>query len=130
MAVRKLRVLVAEDNPGMCELVVEILTVWGHSVHAVGDGKEAVRHLREHAPEIELVITDFQMPKMNGIELARQVKKATPDIKVIVMSGFDDLGILMEMVDAAGADAFIRKPFGIEELRATIASVSSELVTS
>lgn len=114
-----LKVLVAEDDPGMRELVTEILTVWGHSVHAVGDGEEAVRHLDKHASETELVVTDFQMPRMNGIELTRYVKKVAPGIKVIVMSGFSNLGILME------ADAFIKKPFSIGELRATIASVSS-----
>lgn len=115
-----LKVLVAEDDPGLRELVTEVLTVWGHSVHAVGDGEEAARHLDKHASETELVVTDFQMPRMNGIELTRRVKKVAPGIKVIVMSGFSDLGILMEMVDAAGADAFIKKPFAIEELQKAI----------
>lgn len=115
-----LKVLVAEDDPGMRELVTELLTVWGHSVHSVVDGEEAARHLDKHASETELVVTDFQMPRMNGIELARRIKKVTPDIKVIVMSGFSDHGILMEMVDAAGADAFIKKPFEIEELQKAI----------
>lgn len=124
MAMKKLQVLVAEDDPGLRELVTELLTMWGHSVHAVGDGEEAARYLK-HASETELVVTDFQMPRKNGIELTRDIKRVTPGIKVIVMSGFSsDLGILMEMVDVSGADAFIKKPFSIGELQATIASVS------
>lgn len=115
-----LKVLVAEDDPGMRELVTELLTVWGHSVHAVGDGEEAALHLDKHASETELVVTDFQMPRMNGIELTRRVKKFTPSIKVIMMSGFRDHDILMEMAHEAGADAFIKKPFEIEELQKAI----------
>ena len=124
-----MKVLVAEDDPGLRELVTEILTVWGHTVHAVGDGEEAVRHLDKHASEIELVVTDFQMPRMNGIELTRHVKKVATGIKVIVMSGFSDLGILMEMVEASGADTFIRKPFLIDELQAAIYVAFSKLVS-
>lgn len=120
---QKLHVLVAEDNPSLRELVVEFLTMFGHDVHTAGDGEEAMRHLREYAQKTDLIITDFQMPKMNGIELTRHVKKVVPGIKVIVMSGFSDHGILMEMVDVSGADAFIKKPFSIEELRTVIASV-------
>lgn len=119
-----LKVLVAEDEPSFRECMAYLMMALGHEVHTVGDGEEAVNHLHEHAQQTDLIITDFQMPKMNGIELARHVKRAAPGIKVIVMSGCSDVGILSELVDAVGADAFIKKPFSIGELRATIAGIS------
>ena len=114
-----MKILVVEDNPGLRELVTEILTVWGHYVHAVGDGEEAVRHLDKHASETELFVTDFQMPRMNGIELVRHIKSLEPRIRIIMMSG-DDPDKIRTAAREAGADAFIRKPFLVDELQEAI----------
>jgi two-component system, cell cycle sensor histidine kinase and response regulator CckA len=117
-----MRALVVEDNPGMRELVVEILILWGYEVHAVGDGEEAVRHLRKHASKTDLIITDYRMPRMDGLHLTRHTKEVAPGIKVIMMSG-DDPNEIEEAAREAGAGAFIRKPFSMETLWAAIVSV-------
>lgn len=111
--------LVVDDDLCNRTLVSEILAVWGYEVHMAGDGKEAVCHLRE-APQTTLVVTDYRMPNMNGIELAKHVMDFEPHIKVIVMSG-DDPDKIGKAAREAGAD-FIRKPFNRDGLWASILS--------
>lgn len=120
---KNLRVLVAEDYPGLRELVVQILTSWGHEAHAAEDGEDAARRLR--VLEADLVITDFQMPRMNGLELTKYIKVLDAKIRVIVMSGCTEDGpdALNEAARKAGADAFITKPILINELQAVITNL-------
>lgn len=123
---RKVRVLVVEDDDGLREVVAVSLPLLGHEVVCTAvDGEDARLFLDDPLEtDLELVITDFQMPRMNGLELAGYIKRIWGSrIKVIVMSGWHNPDALREVALAAGADAFIRKPFDIHELRVAIASL-------
>lgn len=121
MAMRKLHALVVDDDRSVRELTTELLILWGYDVRMAGDGEEAMLQLRE-VPQTTLVVTDYRMPNMNGVELTKRVKQVTPGTRVIVVSG-DDPDEIGEAVRAAGADAFLRKPFNMDELWASIANV-------
>lgn len=115
-------VLIVDDDPSMREVLSESLAILGHATCVAADGVSAICHLNQH-PETGLVITDFRMPQMDGVELTKHIRATKlSGIKVIVMSG-DDPDVIEKAALAAGADAFVRKPFRLLELRATVARV-------
>ena len=123
---QQLQVLVIDDNPTIVETLSDLLTPHGYRVRTAGSGREALALLngffrqRRYLPKV--VITDFQMPEMNGIELARQITLLNPDLPVILYSG-TDLSDQQALVDAAGIKLVLNKPARIEEIKAAIESV-------
>ena len=112
-----MKLLVVDDNPVILQILSSIITHFGHGVDEAGDGLEAIR-LLQHG-RYDIVVTDADMPRVDGIQLCRFVKGQRPDIRVIGMSG--DLSALKEMKNA-GADICLSKPFGLDELQVAIES--------
>jgi signal transduction histidine kinase/CheY-like chemotaxis protein len=121
-------VLLVEDEAAVRDIACQFLTAAGYRVLAAEDGERAIQ-LAERDATIEVLITDMVMPRMHGPELARQLLRWTPRLKVIYMSGY------LEPADADGElmkDAFfLSKPFSRDTLvnqvaEALCASVSSE----
>jgi CheY-like chemotaxis protein len=86
-------VLVVDDEPSLLRLVIMILKENGHTVLSASSGVEALMLYSSYRSEIHLVLTDVQMPGMNGIELARRLRALNPSVKIVLMSGFvpDDI---------------------------------------
>lgn len=114
-----MEIIVADDEPLTRLLLEESLLSWGYSVYAVENGEQVLALLKEK-PDIQLLLIDWSMPGMNGIELCRQIKANSSLVKYVVMltgkSGTDCLVQAME----AGADDFLTKPFIPEELKVRI----------
>jgi len=112
------RVLVIEDEDYNRELFQTALERFGHSVAAAATGAEGLElFLKE---PFDLVITDLSMPGMTGFQLAREIKKITPPVPVILMSG----GALQEKEDAGhetGIDFILLKPFTLDQLKKIVA---------
>ena len=105
-------VLVVEDASGMRELVVEILARAGYVVLSAQDGEEALQILRDEHTRIALIVTDVVMPRMSGRTLARRVRELHPDMRVLLMSGYETANEpddRLELVDAALS--LVEKPF-------------------
>lgn len=79
-------ILVADDEPDLREVIVATLTDAGYAVLPASDGYEAVRLLADSW--VSLLITDFTMPGIDGLELARQAKVMRPNLRVIYLSGY------------------------------------------
>jgi DNA-binding NarL/FixJ family response regulator len=90
-------------------------------VGEAGDGREALKRIEETAPD--LVIMDIVIPGLNGIEVTRQVRKIRPDLKVLVLSMYDDQEYAYEMLQA-GASGYIQKDAVGQELINAIEVVS------
>lgn len=124
---KKLHVLVVDDDPSVRELLAEMMIGLGHEVDLLGSGKEALDFVRSYRiyhgydAFVQLVFTDFRMPGMDGIELTKHIKDYDPRVTVIMVSG-DDPDAIRKAALATGASAFVRKPFILSELQATIAS--------
>ncbi len=102
--------LVAEDEPNLRELLVDILKENGYRVLAAGDGVEALKLCKSCRKALDMLIADVVMPRMSGIELTRRLRQTRPDARVLFISGYaDDESRRLEM-DAAGG-AFLAKPF-------------------
>ncbi|MEX2526029.1 MAG: diguanylate cyclase [Gemmatimonadota bacterium] len=111
------RVLLVEDEESVRELVRTYLKREHFQVEAVGDAPSALRKL---GAEYELVVTDLRLPGPSGTELVRAVKSRWPRSQVLVITGLREAEVMAEAL-AAGADAYLMKPFGMPELRAELA---------
>jgi CheY-like chemotaxis protein len=109
------KLLVVDDNPDILQILSSMITLFGHGVDEAGDGLEAIGLLQQG--RYDVVVTDADMPRVDGIQLCKFLKAQRPDIHVIGMSG--DLSALKEMEDA-GADICLPKPFGLDEFQLAI----------
>ncbi len=112
------RILIAEDDPDMRELIKALLEDLGFECVAVPDGQAALDEVAARPPD--LILSDLGMPRVGGIELCRRVKAdpATRSIPVVLVTGIGEefKGTGAEV----GADAFMGKPFTLSDLRAII----------
>jgi PAS domain S-box-containing protein len=106
-------ILLVEDEEGVRELASSVLRQSGYTVLPACHGREALAASRQHAGEIELLLTDVVMPEMGGLELARQLALERPATRVLYMSGYSDSSRAAPDV----RERFLPKPFTSEELR-------------
>lgn len=97
-------ILLAEDDPGIMDLMKYALREYGYKVFTARDGEEAIKQFREHKEEIDCIVMDVIMPKVNGREASETIRKENSSVKVIFISGYPgDLlqqrGILQEGVN-------------------------------
>lgn len=112
----KQRILVVDDEPQLTRVLLRSLTTTGYEVRVAGDGEFALQTFRDWPPS--LVITDLAMPNMGGLELCRRLR-AISSIPIIVLSVRGEEKTKVEALDA-GADDYVTKPFGMDELLARI----------
>ena len=103
---KKIRLLLADDNPLVLRMLAHLLSDEDRIVGTVPDGQSLITAAAELRPDI--VISDIDMPFMNGLEAARQLRQLLPHTKVILMSGHDGSEYVASAV-AAGACAFVSK---------------------
>jgi PAS domain S-box-containing protein len=112
-------VLLAEDEEGVRNLVAGHLASLGYQVLSASDGEAALHLARSHSGAIDLLISDFVMPKMGGRELALELRKADPQIRVIFVSGYAGHTSGEQEKEFSGT-SFLGKPFSMQELARTI----------
>jgi two-component system OmpR family response regulator len=113
-------ILVVDDERGVNDLVCDAVRLAGHEAVAAFDGAEALRMLREH--DVDLVILDVNMPRIDGFQVLTAIRNAEDSRPVILLTARqarDDVRMGFEL----GADDFVRKPFGIEELTLRVSAV-------
>jgi two-component system phosphate regulon response regulator PhoB len=118
------RILVVDDEREVCEIVGAMLEAVGLAVDAVGSAEDALERIRGAGERVDLVVLDWNLPGMNGIELCRVLRKdpAHAMLPVLVLSGRSST---QDVVDAfaSGADDYVGKPFRAPELGARIFSL-------
>lgn len=115
----RLRILVVDDEPAMVGAVSALVGSAGHQVVTAYDGDTALRRVAEEAPD--LILLDLAMPGRDGVDVCREVRR-TSDVPIIVLTGETDELAKVEALDA-GADDYVTKPFGRQELLARIRAV-------
>jgi two-component system, cell cycle response regulator CpdR len=115
------RILLAEDDAATRDLVQRALALDGHEMIVTQDGAEALERLQD-AQRVDLLISDVQMPGLDGIELVEKALTVLPKLRVVLMSGF--AGELGRAEHLKGRIArVITKPFSLEQIRAAVRSV-------
>jgi len=112
----KEKILVVDDEPQLTRVLRRSLMTQGYDVRVAGDGEFALQTFRDWPAA--LVITDLAMPNMSGLELCRRLR-ATSAVPIIVLSVRGEEKTKVEALDA-GADDYVTKPFGMDELLARI----------
>jgi len=110
------RVLVVDDEPQITRVLRTVLSSQGYQVQTAAEGESAMANFTSWRPE--LVITDLYMPHVDGLELCRRIR-AVSQVPIIVLSVKGEERTKVEALDS-GADDYVTKPFGIDELLARV----------
>ncbi len=105
------RILIADDQKMICEMLSKRLTLEGHSCVTAHSGKEALGHF--YRENFSLIISDIRMPEMDGLELLKHVKTAQPNTMFIIMTAYPEIQIAVEAI-RSGATDFLIKPVDLE----------------
>ena len=108
-------ILYVDNNWAVIEPMNAVLDPLGYETIVTTWCAEAVRLMRAQPERFDLVITDMNMPDMDGFELSRALKKIRPDIPILLCTGFGDLVDRQDMADA-GISEVIPKPFSIKDI--------------
>ncbi len=108
-----MKILVVEDDPNLREAIVDSLMLKGHQVQEAGNGIEAVKILAQST--LDIVLSDINMPEMDGLQLLVHVKKHQPWLPMILMTAYGDVGQAVKAMQL-GANDYLMKPFEVQEL--------------
>lgn len=111
------KLLIVEDEPRMLELLRRGLTEEGHNVLCASDGAEGSE--LAHAYEFDAIVLDVMLPKMNGFELAKKLRREQVTTPVLMLTAKDSVPDVVRGLDA-GADDYLTKPFTFDELLARL----------
>jgi len=114
------RILVVDDEENARIALSKILTREGYEVASAGNGCEALNYLR--GKEVELIITDINMPEMNGLAFLRELSRSHPDSNVIMVTAYGEVESYIEAMNL-GAYEYINKPVKIDELKKIICKI-------
>ncbi len=118
-------VLVAEDEEGVREVVGRMLERLGFQVLMAANGVEAIRVLDAHDGPLSAVLLDLSMPRMGGQEAFHHLRERSPDLPVVLMSGYTEQEVAAKILDGAGgATGFLQKPFLPDDLSSVLRHVS------
>lgn len=110
-------VLIIDDDKGMCKTLSRILELDGYAVTAANTGSNGVACIKESP--FNIVILDIKLPDVDGVELLKIIKMTNPDLNIIMMTAYASTENAIKALNE-GADAFVTKPFDVEELRAIV----------
>ena len=113
------RILVAEDNDDLRDLVARALSDDGHDITATADGAAALEQLNTPGGTFDLLLSDIKMPVMDGIALALATGRDHPNVSIVLMTGYAD-----QRERTYGLDALVRdvvaKPFTLEQIKGAV----------
>lgn len=116
------RILLVDDEEMVRNTTKEILKYLGYEVTVACGGEEAIEIYKNKKNQIDLLIIDLIMPKMNGVTCFESIKKLDPKVPVIISSGISEIS-KKESILQMGVAAFIQKPFTIDVLQSTLSSL-------
>jgi two-component system, cell cycle response regulator CpdR len=115
------RVLIADDEESMRALVARAIAMDGHATVTAQHGAEALEILSREPGAFDLLLTDIQMPVMDGIALALTAARDFPELTILLMTGFADQRERTHGLNAIVHDV-ITKPFSVADIRAAVAA--------
>ena len=112
-----LDVLVVDDEPKIRQLLTQILTGRGCAVRAAQDGLDGLTQFQQHPADV--VVTDIRMPRLNGLELIRELKHLDPLLNIVVITAYPSVEGAVEAMRYGACD-FITKPFDLAQIQAIL----------
>lgn len=125
--IEKLKVLIVDDQSDARAMVRQMLTDFGITqIFEASDGKEAMSFTDAAIDMIDIVICDWNMPRMTGIDLLRQMRSVAPDMPFLMLTGRGDLDSVTE-AKSSGVTAYIRKPFSPANLEIKLRVIKAKM---
>jgi len=112
--------LIVDDEPNVVWFISKVCQPRGYETITAGSGVEALKYIQECGEKIDLVLLDLRMPGMGGMEVLKSIRKFQPDLPVIILTALHDKKSDCEKL---GIEAFMKKPYSLEELYSRIESV-------
>lgn len=123
----KLKILIVDDQPDARAMVRGMLAEMGITqIFEANDGRQAMSFTDAAMDMIDVVICDWNMPKMTGIDLLRQMRTVMPDMPFLMLTGRGDLDSVAE-AKSCGVTAYIRKPFSPANLEIKLRVIKSKM---
>ncbi|NOX15559.1 MAG: response regulator transcription factor [Epsilonproteobacteria bacterium] len=123
---KNLTILCVEDNIGVRKRLVNTLNFYFQDVIEVSDGKEAYDAYQKS--KIDVIITDIDMPNINGIELIKKIRKENVDIPIIVLTAYSNEEYLLELINLK-INHFILKPINAQKLQNALQDIFTDIDT-
>ena len=120
----RIKILLVDDDQSILEILADLMAIFGHDYVTAQNGVEAIEKLKHNF--FDIVLTDMIMPDIDGMELLKHIKKNYPNIKVMVVTGYERAFTYTDVI-RAGASDFISKPFNTDELEAKINRLAREI---
>ena len=125
-----LSVLVVDDEGSVTRLIRMMLTDLGVAqVFTAKDGREALDFLGDFDDMIDVIICDWNMPRVSGLNLLQQIRTADPDVPFLMLTGRADADSVKAARDV-GVTGYVLKPFSAEQLHAKLSTVARGLQTA
>ena len=125
--INSLKILIVDDQPEVRSMLRGMLTELGITqIFEAADGKEAMVFTDNAIDMIDIVICDWNMPKLSGIELLRQMRSVDPEIPFLMITGRSDVDSVA-LAKASGVTAYIRKPFSPAHLEIKLRVIKSKM---
>jgi len=118
MPSRPMSVLIVDDEPSVRQFVDRALREVGYTTTVAADGPEAIEIAATLEP-LDIIVTDVMMPQMTGDELARRLRQARPELKVLYLTGFSDR-LFKEKATLWADEAYLDKPCSVKGLREAV----------
>ena len=118
-------ILVVEDEEDLRELLASMLHDHGYGILIARDGMEALERYRRHSDDIKLVITDMDLPKINGAAVSQSILSDDPRARIILISGFVEAAQKEEIL-ASGVREFVAKPYTLAQMMRIVRKVLDE----
>lgn len=115
-------VLFVDDDEQVVEVAIEILKSLGYAVTGFSSSRKALAHFLENPESFDLLITDLTMPGLTGVELCVEVKKITPELPVILCTGYSEK-LTLEVLEQVGVSKYCLKPLALKEFASVISEV-------
>jgi two-component system, NtrC family, response regulator HydG len=111
------KILIVDDDVDICNLLSKFLTRHGYEVHSSHTGSQAIEFLKKQ--KVDLVLCDFRLGDMDGSQVLTKVKELLPEAQVIIITGYSDIKIAVNVIKA-GAYDYVTKPLLPDEILHTI----------
>ena len=118
--VQAIRILVVDDDAGICDLLETVLKRDGYEVKTLNDPTGADGEIR--AGKYHLVLLDLMMPRQDGIETLKKIRKVDKDLAVVIITGYPSLETAVQSMKLDALD-YLRKPFTVDDLREVVGRV-------
>lgn len=126
-SIKDLKVLLVEDQSEARAMMRNMLLEMGVTqIFEAPDGRDALRFLDSAFEFVDLVICDWNMPSMSGVELLRQLRTVYPDLPFLMVTGRSDMESVVE-AKSSGVTGYIRKPFSVKQFETKLRVISHKL---